>query len=132
MASHHFVGKGWFTERLVEAVRQPEALIERLAERVRGAGLQVVGYKLAEFEGGGVTAVLVLAESHLVLHYWPEERYATIDLHVCDYRRSNRRRAASLVASLEEFCFLPEGRVWRELHLEDPVAEPQRHAPSAG
>jgi S-adenosylmethionine decarboxylase len=31
----------------------------------------------------GITAVLVLAESHLSLHTWPEHRFAAADMYTC-------------------------------------------------
>jgi S-adenosylmethionine decarboxylase len=32
---------------------------------------------------GGVSGVLVLAESHISIHTWPERDYAAIDLFMC-------------------------------------------------
>ena len=41
-------------------------------ERVAAAGLTTVGSLFHSFgEGGGVTGVVVLAESHLSIHTWP-------------------------------------------------------------
>lgn len=34
-------------------------------------------------EGSGVTGVLVLAESHVTVHTWPERNFAAIDVFVC-------------------------------------------------
>ena len=37
-----------------------------------------------EFGGhGGVTGVLVLAESHITVHTWPEYQYAAFDIFMC-------------------------------------------------
>jgi S-adenosylmethionine decarboxylase len=33
---------------------------------------------------GGVTATVLLAESHLCVHTWPELRAATLDVYVCN------------------------------------------------
>ena len=33
--------------------------------------------------GGGVTGVLLLAESHISIHTWPEHRFAAVDAFVC-------------------------------------------------
>jgi len=49
------------------------------------------------FDNGGLTLVWVLAESHLVLHHWEMEGFATLDLHLCNYRGSNIERARRLV-----------------------------------
>lgn len=120
MASHHFVGKGLVSRELAEAAGESGSLIERVTALVRDAELEVVGHRLVEFDNGGLTAVWVLAESHLVLHHWAQEGYATIDLHVCDYRVSNAAKAASLLEKLDPFCFADDTATWRELHLEDP------------
>ncbi len=52
-------------------------------ERVAAAGLTTVGSLFHSFgEGGGVTGVVVLAESHLSIHTWPEAGYVTLDVYV--------------------------------------------------
>ena len=52
---------------------------------VQAAGLQAVNQLFHAFPGtvegaGGVTATVLLAESHLCLHTWPEQRGVTIDV----------------------------------------------------
>lgn len=125
MSSHHFIGTGALSDRLRREARDPEELLERVADRVRASGLGVVAQQAVRFDQGGLTLVWVLSESHLVLHYWAEEGFATIDLHVCDYHLSNQERARTLVGSLTELCFLPSSENWQELHVEPPVAQPQ-------
>jgi S-adenosylmethionine/arginine decarboxylase-like enzyme len=85
-----------------------------------------VGRQVVPFPGGGLTLVWVLAESHLVLHHWAEEGYATIDLHICDYRGSNEANAQRLVESLRRFCFLEASDSWHRHRLEQP-----QHLPAA-
>ncbi len=121
MSSHHFLGAGALSEGLEAAAsKAPEKLLARVAELVEASEMKVVGRQLVAFENGGMTLVWVLAESHLVLHCWAAEGYATIDLHVCDYRRSNAAKAVDLRRRLDEFCFAPGSSDWRELHLERP------------
>lgn len=43
-------------------------------------GATVVGEEFYVFPNGAVTGVLVLAQSHLSIHTWPEFRLANIDL----------------------------------------------------
>ena len=81
------------------------------------AGLQVVADQAVPFTGGGATLVWILAESHLVLHLWPELGRATVDLHVCDYRESNRAKAHRLRDALAALCFAPGSGAWREVTL---------------
>lgn len=68
---------------------------------VEDSGLSSVGTFFHQFgEGGGVTGVVVLAESHLSVHTWPEKRYVTIDVFVCNYTADNRHKAHRLFNSL--------------------------------
>jgi len=43
----------------------------------------VLGQASADFPNGAVTAVLLLAESHLSVHTWPEHGLARFDLLTC-------------------------------------------------
>lgn len=70
-------------------------------DRVAEAGLTSVGSLFHSFgEGGGVTGVVVLAESHLSLHTWPESGYVTVDVYVCNYTSDNRPKAQKLFDDL--------------------------------
>ena len=115
MLSHHFIGTGLFSERLRVGQREPQRLLARVKQRVSDCGLEVVAQQAVPFAGGGLTLVWVLAESHLVLHLWPEEGYATVDLHVCDYRESNAEKARRLREELERLCFGAGSGEWREM-----------------
>ena len=120
MTSHHFIGEGDFSDRLRAACGDTPSLLAAVAGTVREAGLHVVAEQAVPFTGGGATLVWVLAESHLVLHLWPELGLATVDLHVCDYRDSNRVKAHRLRDALAALCFAPGSAAWRELAAETP------------
>jgi spermidine synthase/S-adenosylmethionine decarboxylase len=68
-------------------------------------GLTVVGRLFHAFRdpagaAAGVTGAVVLAESHLAVHTWPECAGVTIDLYVCNYSGDNSARARALFAEL--------------------------------
>lgn len=70
--------------------------------RVAAAGLTSVGTLFHSFgEGGGVTGVVVLAESHLSIHTWPELGYVTLDVYVCNYSTNNRPKAQKLFQDIQ-------------------------------
>jgi S-adenosylmethionine decarboxylase proenzyme len=48
----------------------------------------------------GVTGVVLLAESHLAVHTWPEFGGVTIDAYVCNFGTDNTARAEALMARL--------------------------------
>jgi S-adenosylmethionine decarboxylase proenzyme len=47
------------------------------------AGATIVGEMFHSFNPAGVSGVVVIAESHLAIHTWPEYRYAAVDLFTC-------------------------------------------------
>jgi S-adenosylmethionine decarboxylase len=120
MASHHFIGTGAISAALADRRRDPVELTEVVSGLVTGAGLAVVGHQSVRFANEGLTVVWVLAESHLVMHLWPEQGYATLDLHVCDYTSSNRAAARALVAELTRYCFVEGSAAWQEVEVEPP------------
>lgn len=65
-------------------------------QAVVDAGLSKVGDFFHGFEAGGVTGVVVLAESHLAIHTWPESQYVTLDVFVCNYHQDNADNARRL------------------------------------
>jgi S-adenosylmethionine decarboxylase len=60
-------------------------LIERaLREAVEVCGATLLHIHLHRFsEGGGVSGVAVLAESHITVHTWPERNFAAFDIFMC-------------------------------------------------
>jgi len=119
VSSHHYIGAGAPSDRLKEAADEPGRLETEVAALISHCGLTVVWSHTSEFTGGGLTSAWILSESHLVAHYWNEVGRVTVDLHICDYRQSNRVRAERLVRALTEYCFAAgsESR-WSEMHLD--------------
>ncbi|TAL18912.1 MAG: adenosylmethionine decarboxylase [Aquabacterium sp.] len=65
------------------------------------AGLTVVGAHFHAFgSGGGVTGSLLLAESHLAIHTWPELGAVTLDVYVCNFMGDNSAKATALMDGL--------------------------------
>jgi S-adenosylmethionine decarboxylase len=83
------------------AMRDPAALRESCLRAVAAAGLQPVGELFHRFPAaGGVTGVVLLAESHLAVHTWPELAAVTLDVYVCNYGADNSARAEALLGAL--------------------------------
>jgi S-adenosylmethionine decarboxylase proenzyme len=65
------------------------------------AGLDVVAAAFHQFPDAGATGALVLAESHLAVHTWPELDAVTLDLYVCNHSRDNRAAAEAAFTALQ-------------------------------
>jgi len=54
-----------------------------LVNAARAAGATIVEVVFHKFAPWGISGVVVLAESHLAIHIWPENKYAAIDVFTC-------------------------------------------------
>jgi S-adenosylmethionine decarboxylase proenzyme len=86
-----------------------ETLSAKIVQLLHENQLTVLGEFYHEFEGGGITALIALAESHLALHTWPELSYLTLEIYVCNYSRDNSAAAEQVHAGL--ISFLEPGKV---------------------
>lgn len=58
--------------------------VEREMQRAaRAANATIVRSTFHTFSPYGVSGVVVIAESHLTIHTWPEHNYAAIDIFTC-------------------------------------------------
>lgn len=85
---------------------QPAALREACLAQVSQAGLNAVGDLFHAFapalpgQPAGITGMVLLAESHLAVHTWPETGHVTLDVFVCNLLSDNRERAQALMDAL--------------------------------
>lgn len=68
-------------------------------------GLTVVGrlfhaFQNTDGQAAGVTGTVILAESHLAIHTWPEIGAVTLDVYVCNFSGDNSARAQALFAEV--------------------------------
>ena len=89
------------------ALTDVDALRHCCLAAVKAAGLLPVGELFHRFapasDGGepsGVTGVVLLAESHLAVHTWPELGAVTLDAYVCNFGADNSARARHLLETL--------------------------------
>ena len=86
---------------LTDAVR----LGAHCMQAVDDAGLQAVAQLFHTFPAtaqgpGGVTATVLLAESHLCVHTWPEMGAVTLDVYVCNFGGDHSAKAHALLHAL--------------------------------
>ncbi len=79
-AGDHLLIEFWGAKHLGE----PEYICQALEDGARSAGATILHSHYHLFgDGGGVSGVTVLAESHITIHTWPEVGYAAIDVFMC-------------------------------------------------
>ena len=88
-------------------------------QAVQAVGLQPVNQLFHTFPAtasgaGGVTATVLLAESHVCLHTWPEQMAVTVDVYVCNFGADHSAKARGLMHALVD-RFQPEWTEQRSL-----------------
>ena len=68
------------------------------AKLAKASVLNIVSNK---FEPFGVTAIALLAESHLSIHTWPESQYSAIDIFTCGKNMKPNLASQFLIENLE-------------------------------
>ncbi len=85
------VGTEWLIEAAgceAEKLREVETLRQVFAALITDLELKIIGEEIwHKFEGaGGVTGLVILTESHLACHTYPEHEIATFNLYCCRMR----------------------------------------------
>jgi S-adenosylmethionine decarboxylase proenzyme len=97
----HLLGEWYECPAHLPEFTRANALRRLCLESVRDTGLTVVGDAFYQFEPQGVTGTVLLAESHLAIHTWPECAFVTVDVYVCNLATDNTDKAERLFRSLE-------------------------------
>jgi S-adenosylmethionine decarboxylase len=66
-----------------EAIRDLKAVRDALVEAAKAASATIVDISFHEFSPFGISGMVVIAESHLSIHTWPEYGYAAVDIFTC-------------------------------------------------
>jgi S-adenosylmethionine decarboxylase len=66
-----------------EVIGDPGRTRAALLEAARCGRMETKTSYFYRFSPSGVSGMVVIAESHLSIHTWPEEGYAAIDVYVC-------------------------------------------------
>ncbi|MEK7108793.1 MAG: S-adenosylmethionine decarboxylase [Patescibacteria group bacterium] len=116
----YFTGKAVVRKKALTLIRRAGFLIiasrfHKFSSNPHGdARLRAKGASAGE---GGITGVVIVSESHLTIHTWPEKHYVNLDVFFCNYSRNNTRKARAVFA---EFRHLYRPRrvklreVWRD------------------
>jgi len=96
---------------------------KKVLQMVKRAGFIVVTSRFHKFApgsgaaDGGITGVIVVSESHLAIHTWPEKKFVNFDVFFCSYSRDNSEKTRKI---FKEFSLLYHPKktrkreVWRD------------------
>lgn len=97
----HLFAEWYGCDLSVPGLRYAHSLRETCLAAAQHSGLQCVGDVFHQFQPQGVTGTVLLAESHLAIHTWPESGFVTLDVYVCNYLNDNTQKAIALYSLLK-------------------------------
>ena len=71
-----------------------------ISNAAKCANAKVLNLISNKFEPQGVTAIALLAESHLSIHTWPESHYSAVDIFTCGTNMKPERASKYLIEVL--------------------------------
>ncbi|MCP4126104.1 MAG: polyamine aminopropyltransferase [Gammaproteobacteria bacterium] len=98
-----------------------DALCELLTKAAHAASATVMSLRSHRFGPLGVTAVAILAESHISIHTWPETGYAAVDVYTCgrcDPLLAHEAMSTALSANHTELVKLTRGKADSPISIE--------------
>ena len=90
----------------------------------------IIGSHFHQFSPFGISGVVIIAESHVAIHTWPENRFAAVDVFSCTRRVDPEALTGLLRAALgagEAACTeVPRGAGLRSPFFLETAAQPAR------
>ncbi len=110
----------------IAALNQADEIEEKLVAAAKQAGATVVTSTFHQFSPQGVSGVVVIAESHITIHTWPELGYAALDVFTCGSPSLPGKISQILIKAFQARSFL-EKSIDRgiSLPLESRKSDPQ-------
>jgi len=109
----------------IEALQNQDLLADLLNRAAKAAKVTIVQSVFHQFSPQGVTGVVIIEESHLSIHTWPEYGYASVDFYTCGEglpEKAFEVIEAGLGAQRSELLMIDRG-----LSLSGPAMESRYH-----
>ena len=97
LGRHYIVEASGCKPEIISSVEKVEQILVRSAEV---ANVQVWSISFHRFQPHGVSGVVVISESHLSVHTWPEFGYVALDIYTCG---KNAKPDDAVEYALEQF-----------------------------
>ena len=94
----HILADLWGVGRVV--LDDIPALRAAITEAASAAGLHVLDTRFHKFVPQGVTGYVMLSESHISIHTWPESGTAALDVFTCGDGRAGERACHGIIERL--------------------------------
>ena len=97
-----------------DLLAQPDSMERILKATALAMGATIIESKFHHFSPLGVSGVVIIAESHLTIHTWPEHEYAAVDMFTCgsvDFEKGIQYLKEHLKSNKIEWKVLDRGKI---------------------
>lgn len=91
---NQIVAELWYCQKYPQKEKELEEILIESAKKAGATPLKSVIYK---FSPQGITGVILLAESHIAIHTWPELNYIAVDIFTCG-QKTDPKKALEYIA----------------------------------
>lgn len=96
-----------------------EEIVNAMKMAAKNAGATTLNLFEREFDPVGFTAALILSESHITVHTWPEREYAAFDIFLC--ANTDPMEAAATLTRELKCAYYNQQVITRGVFINDPV-----------
>lgn len=75
----HLIAEFW-NGKIIEDPQKIKRILSEAVKKANNTPLEIFVHK---FQPQGLTGIVLLAESHISLHTWPEFKYVALDIYTC-------------------------------------------------
>lgn len=84
-----------------------------MTSAAKNAGATIVDHHFHAFAPQGISGVVIIKESHLSIHTWPEHNFASIDIYTCgeliDFKKAEETLKKAFSAKKTKRKYLTRG-----------------------
>ncbi len=106
-----------------EILKDHELVEDLMNEAASIAGCTIVNSVFHKFNPYGVSGAVIVQESHLTIHTWPEYNYAAVDVFICGDEiypwKAQKFLEKKLQASKSDSVDLQRGSIKKILHYKE-------------
>lgn len=90
---------------------------QKIKKIITKFGFRMTGESYHRFEDGSFSYAVMLCESHIAVHTWPNDGFFTFDLHVCNFSRNNHDPAWATAREIAKLLG------WDSVHYADELRQ---------
>lgn len=80
------IGDYWNCDLDERTMNSSEFFLSAIDEAIKRSKTRIIKYIEHKFEPQGYTLLMILADSSLILHSWPEEKFISVEIFTCAQR----------------------------------------------